>query len=449
MKRQTTGLVSILLSASWACSAGSSGTPPSLAALDCPAPVTFDSGKTPKSIRHVATTGDDAGGDGSAARPFRSIQRAARDATPGVAVQIHAGTYQGEVTLPALRGTADDPIWIMGAPGEARPNLTAGNQGIYMPQPRYVVMEHLEISYTNDNGINVDDGERLVDTDAAQFVVFRDLDVHDTGRQPAGIGDCLKLSGVNDFVVLNSRFTRCGKGPDSGSVGVGGVGVHRGTIYQNSFTDTGYGGVQVKGGAADVDVVGNRFEAPGYRGVNLGGSTSRQAFRPPLKVAGLNYEATRIRVTGNVFLGGESAAAFVGCIDCLFGRNTVVYPSKWALRVLQESVVIDAYSFAPVSKGTISGNVFFFRRATLSFGEDINVGPNTDTATFSMADNMWFAQDAPERSRPILPTFAGDRSKDVVGQPPVFVNDSAGDYRVRDVGGVFPPGAPSSCAIES
>ena len=311
----------------------------------CGRVTTFELGKTPSGIRHVAPGGSDATGDGSAARPFQTISRAARNLAPGTAVYVHAGTYGGGVFLSGLRGADTAPIWITGAPGEARP-VIRGSAGLQLTRPRYVIVQHLEVRDTDDNGINVDDGDDVGNADAARFVVFRDIDVHDTGQRPAGVADCVKLSGVNDVTVIDSQFARCGAGPASGSVGIGGVGVRRATIAFNRFRSTGFAGVQVKGGSADVEIRANLFEDAGSRGVNMGGSTGRAFFRPPLSSSRPNAEAARVRVVANIFVGGEAAAAFAGCMDCEFSRNTVVNPSKWLLRVLQETVSLPGYSIA-------------------------------------------------------------------------------------------------------
>ena len=424
------------------------GAAPALPNLSCDPPRTFADGKTPTAVRHVATGGDDSA-DGSAEHPFQSIHRALRDVTPGTAVHIHAGTYTGGLAQANLRGTTDAPVWIMGAPGEPRPTIRGGRQGLYLTRPRYLVLQNLEIADTDDNGINVDDGEQVTDREAARFIIFRDLDIHDTGRNPSGVADCLKLAGVNDFFVINSRFARCGLSAESGAVGVGGVGTHHGVVSGSVFQDTGFGGVQFKGGASDIDIIGNRFEAAGSRAVNMGGRTGGQFFRPALTTAAPNHEAARIDVTGNVIVASEAAAAFVGCIDCAFTRNTVINPSKWTLRILQETVSLDTYAFAPASRGIVAGNTFYFRRADLNAGEDINVGDNTDSSSFALTDNAFYAHDTPELSRPVLPTFRGNLSRSVLGVAPAFVNEGAGDFRVPQSGDAFPPGAPASCAIGS
>jgi hypothetical protein len=57
------------------------------------------------SVLHVATTGAD-DGDGSAERPFRTINRAAAVAQPGDTVEVHAGEYR-EWVKPARGGLSD------------------------------------------------------------------------------------------------------------------------------------------------------------------------------------------------------------------------------------------------------------------------------------------------------------------------------------------------------
>src|SRR3954463_4231338 len=118
---------------------------------------TFADGKRPSDILHVDTGGNDDIGDGSLLKPFQSIAAAVRAAKPGTAVYIHAGTYRGGLSFGALRGSESAPIWLMGAPGEPRPVIRGGGQGLHLIRPRYVVVSDLEIRDIEDNGINVDD----------------------------------------------------------------------------------------------------------------------------------------------------------------------------------------------------------------------------------------------------------------------------------------------------
>jgi len=397
----------------------------------CGAVATFADGKTPSQIRHVSITGSDASGNGSATRPFRTIARGARSISPGTAIHVHAGTYGGGTFLTDVQGTEAQPIWIMGAPDEARPVIQGGGEALHLTNPRYVVLQNLEVVGTADNGINVDDGGEVANPEAARFLLFRDLDIHDTGRSPSGAPNCLKISGLNDFFVLGSSFARCGSGTSSGAVGVGGVGVHRGRVSFNRFLSNGYGGLQFKGASLDIDITSNVFQDTGWRGVNMGGSTGEASFRPPLSASALNYEAARIRVQANIFNGSEAAASFTGCLDCEFSHNTVVNPSKWVLRILQETVTIASYAFARAANGVIAGNIFYFRRSDLNAGEDINVGTNTDTRTFVLTGNLWYAHDEPAQSNPRISSVEGTRAGSLVGTGPDFMNPDTGDFHLK------------------
>jgi hypothetical protein len=399
-------------------------------AENCAVISTFADSKAPDRIRHVASDGSDSAGDGSSTRPFQTLARAAQNLSPGTAIYLHAGTYPGGLFLSDIRGTAASPIWIAGAPGESRPIIQGGGDGLHFVKPRYLVIQDLEIRDAAGNGINIDDGDDVGNADAARFVVLRGLAIQDAGERPSGIADCLKLAGVNDVTILHSTFGRCGNGPGSGAVGVNGVGVHRVTVAFNRFTANGYGALQFKGGSDDVDVVGNFVQDAGWRGVNMGGSTGVAFFRPPLTTSRPNYEASRVRTKANVFVGGEAAAAFAGCVECEFSFNTVVTPSKWVVRVLQETTTAGQYAFAPASGGRIANNIFYFRRSDLNSGEDINVGGGTDPSSFSLTGNLWYAYDAPRQSGPRLGRTGSDTGS-IVGVDPAFVHTETGDFHLR------------------
>lgn len=66
---------------------------------------------------HVSKKGDDAG-DGSAANPFLTIQRAADVAQPGDAVMVHEGIYRERVNPPRGGLSGEQRITYLAAPGE-------------------------------------------------------------------------------------------------------------------------------------------------------------------------------------------------------------------------------------------------------------------------------------------------------------------------------------------
>lgn len=377
----------------------------------CGAIVTFADDKQPTNEVFIAPGGNDTTGNGSRNLPYATINRAAQDAGPGTAIRLLPGTYAGGHSVSNLAGSATAPIWIGGEPGGARPVIDGGNQALHLSRVRYLVLHDIEVANSVQNGINCDDGTDYANVDATRYIVFRRLDIHDVGG--TGNQDCLKLSGVDDYYVLDSSFARCGGG-DSGS-GIDHVGCHHGVIAHNIFDTMSGSGVQCKGGSTDIEVRANWMTNPGQRGVNMGGSTGFTFFRPPLSTSSANAEARRIRVIANVFVGGVTPFAFVGCVDCLAANNTVIDSDNWLLRILQETVSDATYTFLPASDGQVVNNLFYFSRGDIS--TYVNVGANTAPDTFTFSNNLWYAHDNASQSQPTLPVTETDA---VVGQDPAL-----------------------------
>lgn len=242
---------------------------------------------------------------------------------------------------------------------------------------------HVEFVGSQTNGLNIDDGGGAVPSRnvALEHVVVTDL--------PKGNHDGIKLSGVEEFVVRDCRIERWG-----GS-GIDMVGCHRGLIEAVTLSDGGDNGIQAKGGSSDITIRRCRFNRPGQRGVNLGGSTGLPYFRP--KDAA--WEARNLTVEGCVFVGGIAAVAFVGVDGALCRFNTLVRPERWAFRILQETT---GDRFVPCRNGRFEDNLIVFSSTWASGG--VNVGPHTLPETFRFARNHWFCADRPQASRPALPT---------------------------------------------
>ena len=388
----------------------------------CDATPTFEDGLVPIRELFVDATAT-AGGDGSAGRPFATIAQAVMLATPGTAVRIRPGTYAADMFFRNLAGTSGAPIWIGGVPGSARPVIAGGGQAVHFVRPRFVIVHDLEVRNASSNGINTDDDSQYANADAARYVIFRNLFIHDIGA--GGNQDCLKLSGLNDYWVLDSDFQRCGGG-GSGSA-IDHVGCHHGVIARNAFGDLQGNAVQCKGGSDDIEVRRNRFTNAGERSVNMGGSTGAEFFRPPLSASAPNFEARNIRVIANVITGSTSPIAFVGCVDCLALNNTIVNPTRWIVRILQETVTGGGYTFLPAQNGRFINNLVYFARGTIS--TYVNVGAGTDAPTFVFGNNLWYAHDNPASSRPTdLPST---ETGGVAGNDPLLSNPASGDYSLR------------------
>jgi hypothetical protein len=388
--------------------------------------ITFETGKQPTFSIHVAVTGHDDTGNGTPGNPYASLERAAQEIAPGGAILLHTGTYTGGSYLEDLEGTEAAPIWIGGVEGETRPVIEGGGEGIHLVRARYVIVHDLEVRITDDNGINSDDGGDYANAEAAQYQIFRNLYIHHVGG--TGNQDCLKLSGVNNYFVLDSEFAFCGGG-GSGS-GIDHVGCHQGLIAGNFLHNMNMSAnaIQVKGGSEDILIYANDLWNCGERALNIGGSTDFAYFRPPLSTTQPNYEARNIRVIANVFDGSVTPLAFVGAVDSLAVNNTLVNPTNWLMRILQETTTSGDYEFMACGNNTVVNNLFYFNRADLST-EDINIGADTAPDTFTFSNNLWYAHDDPAQSQPDLPVVETDG---IVGVDPLLVNPSTGNFHLQE-----------------
>jgi hypothetical protein len=231
----------------------------------CDTITTFADGLSPIREIHVATDGSDTNGDGSVESPYATIGYGISQATPATAVIIHSGTYAGGIYQNNVAGTASAPIWIGGAAGEPLPVIDGGNTGIQMSRAKYVVLHDLEVRNASLNGINFDDGGDVADPFAAHYIVFKGLIIHDIGSD--GNEDGLKLSGINEFFVLQCNIYRCG---GFGS-GIDLVGCRHGVIAWCDLKDLGANAIQCKGGSEDIEIRWCRIKDAGHRGVNIGG----------------------------------------------------------------------------------------------------------------------------------------------------------------------------------
>ena len=404
---------------------------PSIARAVCPLPAPIDNGLTWERTLYVATTGS-ASGDGSLGAPFATINQAASAATPGTKILVKPGTY-GPVSLNGLAGAAGRPVAIV-ADGDVTLDAAGAGTPVRMSDPAYVVVEGFTLAGASVHGMNIDDGGSY-DT-PAHHIVLRNLTI--AGAGSGGNNDCIKLSGVDDFWVLDSDVSGC----DRGEI-IDMVGCHRGVISGNYFHDTVGNGVQTKGGSADTIIHGNVFERIPGRAVNAGGSTGEPYFRP----IDAPYEAARIRIMGNVFfqngVNSGAAVAYVGCDGCVFAQNTIVEPRSFVARILQESA---APRFVPSRDGFFVNNLVVLRTGDLR--AFVNVGPGTAPETFTFANNLWFAPD--ENLSWSGPSYCcGINETDaIIQQDPLMVDRAGGNYRLaanspgRGAGRVIPGDAP-------
>lgn len=366
---------------------------------------------------HVSPAGSDETGTGAAERPFASIGAALQRATPGTRVLVAEGVYGPIGSHAGLQGTAQAPIAVVGS-GQVVVDGGGEAMGLHLSRPRHVSLEGFTVRNAWPHGISIDDGD--VFDSPASHLVLRRLHFRDIGT--GGNNDCLKLSGVADFEVLDSEFEGCDRGE-----AIDMVGAHRGTISRNYFHDMPGIAVQTKGGSADVLIHGNRFEDIGQRGVNAGGYTGRRYFRPQDAA----HEAEDIRAVANVFLRtGDTALAFVGCERCLFAHNTIVEPHRYVARILHENP-----NRAAGTNGAFLNNLIVLRAGELK-RHPVDAEPGARPETFTFASNLWYALDRRGYRGPRFGEGIPPETGSIVQRDPLLADRRAGDYRLR-------PGSPA------
>lgn len=349
---------------------------------------------------------------------FRAAMLAAK---PGATILLAEGNYGGGFAFSHLRGEPGRPIVIASADPRKPAVFRDAKTGLHLSSPAHLELRDLEFTVLYANGLNIDDGGKR-DAAGAHHVVLRGLRVRDVGG--GGNEDGIKLSGLSDFRVEDCVVERWGA---AGS-GIDLVGCHRGVIRSSVFRHTNppsANGVQAKGGSTAIAILGNQFHNTGGRGVNIGGSTGLQFFRPPLAGAGPHAEARDIRVEGNVFVGSHAAVAFVGVDGATVRFNTIEKPGRWALRILQEN---KSAGFVPCRNGEFADNLIVFEAARWSEG-GVNVGSGTQPDSFRLARNWWYCSDRPKQSQPksALPEVAG-----VYGREPAEAKAVAGAAAWRE-----------------
>jgi len=316
-------------------------------------------------------------------RDAASLQAALRDLKPGTTLKIAPGTYPG-----GLSTTGVDDLTIEALDPAGPPVFEGGNGGWQFSRCHRLTLRHLRFRGHKVNGLNLDDGGQR--GSPVKGITLDHVDVSDIG--PTGNHDAIKCSGLEGMTIRNCFITGWG------GQGIDFVGCHKSLVTDCRFIGKpGYSAsaaIQMKGGSSGITVEKVYFENAGERPVNVGGSTGLDYFRP----ADAAYEAKDLTVQDCTMEGSPCAAAFVGVDGALFTRNTILYPQKWIFRILQEN---QDKRFAPCRNVKITENRIVFNRAQVQI--EVNIGPGTSPETFTFANNHWFAEDRPDRSKPKLP----------------------------------------------
>jgi hypothetical protein len=358
-------------------------------------------------------------------QPYATIRLACLAATPGDVVLLTDAIHTDASTVDNLVGRADAYVTITGrGPAQTR---VEGGRGLQFSRPAFIRIENLTMSGQTGNAINIDDGGTI--TQPAHHVEVRN--VHFERMQATGNIDYLKLSGLDTFLIDNVVMV---DGAAGGS-GIDMVGCHEGTIQRSRFSRMGSNAIQAKGGTRWITIRQCAFLEGGQRALNLGGSTGLAFFRP----ADAPHEAADLLVHSNLFVGGPTPFGYVGCerVRCI--NNTIVQPSRWIFRILQETV--DPTRFVPCGNNVFRNNLVVY---DAQVSTHVNVGPNTAAETFSIDHNVWFNVSDASRSQPQLPV---NEVNGIYGRNPMLVllgdSISVGMASVLAGRGVADPDVPS------
>lgn len=183
-------------------------------------------------VYYVAPTGADSN-PGTAAYPWKTIQKAADSLTAGDTVYIRAGTYTERVT-PQNSGSAGQVITYAAYPGET---ATMDGSGVTLPDDlaglfeisnaSYIRVSGLRVvnagPYANNAGILVINSSYITvennstyNTASSGIGVWGSHDVVVGGNrvEEAGIGgwqECISIAGTDAFVARNNEVLNCHK----------------------------------------------------------------------------------------------------------------------------------------------------------------------------------------------------------------------------------------------
>lgn len=347
-----------------------------------------------------------------------SLRRAAATVQPGDTIALEPGRYEGDVYIENLAGAPERPVVIAARDPQHPPIFQGGGECLHISRAQYLEIRDLVLERARHNGLNIDDGGRY--ESPSHHIVLKGITVRKVG--PSGNCDGIKLSGITDFRVEGCTVEDWG----DGGQGIDMVGCHRGLVVdcRLRFVDDKGMGVQAKGGCSRITVRQCRFERAGARAMQIGGSTGLQFFRPPLRAGAEHAEARDITVEGCEFIGSQAAISFVGVDGATARYNTIYRPTRWAIRILQET---REPGFVPCRRGVFAHNIVVFYSDGWYEG-GINIGPYTAPQTFRFERNWWYCVDAPARSKPNLPTA---ERQGVYGVDPLLVAPERGDLRLQ------------------
>ena len=117
----------------------------------------------------------------------------------------------------------------------------------------------------------------------------------------------------------------------------------------------------------------------------------------------------------NVITGSEAPIAYVGSTQVEVSNNTLLLPTKWVARILQETV--DPTRFVPCGNNRFFNNIIVVDQRV---NVEVNIAPIRHRKPFAFEHNLWYKTSQAGWTGPQLP---GTKSNNWVGDP-LLVQDS-------------------------
>ena len=301
----------------------------------------------------VSTEGHDDSGDGTVARPFRTLGRA---------LNPSSGAQDGDTVM--LRGIPGANVYeecaarlrfrltLRSYPGEAAhircPLKVEDSVLVLDREASGSTISDLELSgsayYAVKFNTDWSPGEEGANRGTSN-VVLENLRIHDTGR------DGIKITPKCDHITIRrSEIWNTGAGYPPGTPqakknadGIDNVNGSNMIVEDNYIHDIATTGLYFKGGAKDVLVQRNRIERTGSGGIRVGFDTDEDAF--DTKVNPGFYESIGAVVRNNYVSDTPYAGiALYGAKDATIVNNTIVDAAKTGQAALYFGITIDERS---------------------------------------------------------------------------------------------------------
>ena len=289
----------------------------------------------------VSPAGDDLA-DGSAAGPFKTIQKAVNVATAGQAIMVRAGEYQENIKL-KISGTTTAPIWLVSADGPQRAKLSPVDPAasvIYAAGINNFIVQGFVIA-GGRYGIQFNRAGKDFSSLCHNIVVIGNV-IHGT------VEDGIKVSHTdNAFVIGNTIY-------DVAEEGIDILAVNDGVVAYNEINGarSTAAGMFAKGGSLRVAFHHNYVHNAAADGICVGGQTGAEYFRPDQNT----YEAKDCIASDNYIEGVT--------------ENTIVCKGAVTSKVLNNYCLARAgYSsnIAGITGGPSGGPAMYCRDIEIAF----------------------------------------------------------------------------------